>query len=137
MNGKHHEFVNYLFLILTLALLLTSSIITNLNTVHILLFTGLWIIGTRYITPDLDTNSKSRKRLGLIGWIIDKLFHHRGILHNPIFWAIVWIAGVYFTSWWFTGLIVPQFIHIVTDWISTGFKRVVPKWIWKRVEKVI
>ena len=137
MNGKHHEFLNYISLIAAISIILTSSIVIHLKIQHLVYFSILWIIGTRYITPDLDTNSKSRKRLGFIGWIIDMLFHHRGMLHNPIFWVVIWILGVYLTGWWFTGVIVPQYIHIITDWLSTGVKRVLPKCVWKWVEKVI
>ncbi len=138
MNGDHHELVNYLLLPpVVILIIFISPIFGHITITQVLMFSILWITGTRYITPDLDTKSKSRKRLGVIGWIIDMMFHHRGMLHNPIFWGIIWILGVYFTGWWFTGLIVPQFIHIVTDWVSTGFKRVVPKWVQKGVKKVI
>ena len=137
MNGKHHDLVSYYLLLISLTLILSASFLFgHINITQLFLFSVLWIIGTRYITPDLDTNSNPRKRLGLVGWIIDKLFHHRGMLHNPVFWAIVWVLGVHFTGWWFTGLIVPQYIHILMDWVSTGVKRIVPKWVQKGVKKV-
>jgi uncharacterized metal-binding protein len=69
------------------------------------------------VTCDLDTDSNSTKILGKIGWIINKLFKHQGILHSPYLWAVVGILGYLCIGWEWFGLIIPQYIHLVMDWI--------------------
>lgn len=80
-----------------------------------LLFFLKWIWNTRYFTPDNDTHSKPTKRLGPIGWIIDKLFHHRGWLHSPIFWAVLFALEYHFIGAWTLGGLVPVASHLITD----------------------
>lgn len=114
MKGKNHDRLNYIAL-LPIIYFLGSH---NFDIKSSLLFVVLWFIGTLFITPDLDTNSTPRKRLKGIGYIIDKLFKHRGFLHSPILWGCLGIVGYYYVGWEFSGLIIPQFLHIVSDWIS-------------------
>ena len=114
MKGINHERLSFLLLLPVTYLLGYQRLDQFLSALFVL----LWIIGTLYITCDLDTASRSRKRLWVIGWIIDKLFKHRGYLHSPLLWAGIGIVGYYFCSWPFLGLIVPQYLHILSDWIS-------------------
>ncbi len=111
MNGKNHERLNFLLLLPATFFLGWQ----HLDIIQSSVFITLWIIGTLFITCDLDTNSRSRKRLFILGWIIDKLFKHRGTLHNPILWALVGLIGYYSFGWASLGLIVPQGSHIITD----------------------
>lgn len=113
MNGKNHEWIlNFLF----------PSIAFYLGYIHsdlkaAMVFWLLWKVGTYLITCDLDTKSRSRKRLGILGWVIDKMFRHRGLLHSPALWATVGVFGYISIGWPSLGLIIPQGIHIATDHI--------------------
>lgn len=111
MDGKNHERLNFLMLLPATFFLGWQ----HLDIIQSSVFITLWIIGTLFITCDLDTNSRSRKRLFLIGWIIDKLFKHRGALHSPLFWGFIGLLGYYSFGWASLGLIVPQGAHIVSD----------------------
>ena len=71
----------------------------------ILFALGYWI-GTEYITPDLDTNSKAYRRWGILRiiWLPYKLCHkHRGVSHSIGLGAagrIVYFAVVVFGLYW-------------------------------------
>lgn len=113
MNGKNHErILNFLFPFVAFYL---GWIHSDLRAS--LIFWILWKIGTYLITCDNDTHSRSTKRLWIIGWIIDKLFKHRGLLHNPILWAVVGLVGYFLYGWSCLGLVIPQGVHIATDQI--------------------
>lgn len=121
MNGEHHE----TFSIATLILILIYMGFNWMKNPQSQTFILLWLIGTFIITCDLDTNSRSRKRLGPVGWIIDKIFPHRGILHSVKFWVFVGLVGYAVIEWPISGLIIPQFLHIITDYLSTTYKTTV------------
>lgn len=91
---------------------------THIDFIDSLVFIILWWIGTYYITCDWDTNSRSTKKAGLIGWIFNKCFKHRGTLHSPVFWGITGIICYAGFGWICLGLIIPQFIHIISDCIT-------------------
>ncbi|HAL86878.1 MAG TPA: hypothetical protein DCM31_08450 [Deferribacteraceae bacterium] len=114
MNGKNHERLSLTILLPTVYILGSSGAPLKLS----FLFVILWLIGTFLITPDLDTYSRSRKRLGVIGWIMDMLFRHRGTLHSPVLWGVLGVIGYFGIGWYTSGLVIPQFLHIVTDWVS-------------------
>lgn len=85
------------------------------------------------ISPDIDhAKSKPAKMLGLLGKITSK-FKHRGILHNPFMWTIVYgcvysyVFETYdYEAWWITGGLLSLYSHIIVDKLSTGVKRVTP-----------
>lgn len=111
MIGKRHETLNRIALLPTLFLLgyfHTSIIFT-------LLFVLKWIWNTYYFTPDNDTNSRPTKRLGVIGWIINKIFGHRKTLHNPLFWIVLFGVEYFTLGSWVLGGVVPVASHLVTD----------------------
>ncbi len=111
MNGKNHErLLNFIFPFISFYLGYVHSDFTAA-----LIFWVLWKIGTYFITCDLDTKSRSTKRLWVLGWIIDKLFKHRGLLHNPILWSMIGIIGYAEIGWPFIGILCPQYIHILSD----------------------
>ena len=119
MNGKHHEdLLNFLF-----AIAMGYLIYTKAYWVHIIYFGALWLIGTYLWTPDRDTHSRSTKRAGFSGKLVDKSFKHHGILHSFWLWAILGLAGFYYIGWFILGLIIPQIVHIVSDAVSTTWKR--------------
>lgn len=121
MNGEHHE----TFSIATLILILLCMGLHWMKAPQSQTFIILWLIGTFLITCDLDTNSKSRKRLGPLGWLIDKLFPHRGLLHSVKTWVFIGLVGYACITWPILGLIIPQFLHIVMDYLSTTYKTTV------------
>jgi uncharacterized metal-binding protein len=111
MNGKNHErILNFTFPFIAFYL---GYIHSDLKAA--LIFWALWKVGTYLITCDLDTKSRSRKRLGILGWVIDKMFRHRGLLHSPTLWAVVGVFGYIGIGWPFLGIIIPQGVHIATD----------------------
>lgn len=111
MNGKNHERV--LNLIFPFIAFYIGWLHSDLKLS--LIFWALWKIGTYFVTCDLDTKSRSTKRLWVVGWIIDKIFKHRGLLHNPILWSVIGIFGYIGYGWPFIGLVIPQGVHIFTD----------------------
>lgn len=83
-SGTVHEVVN-----LAILLYIGLSDILPLDTTTYAIFMVTGILGTFYLSPDLDSStSKPRTRWGILGhtWSI---FSHRGILHNPIFAPIL------------------------------------------------
>lgn len=134
MNGKHHFSFNLYVLLILFAILwhyLHYSIIY-------LERCGFWfLVVTLYTNPDSDTPSKPSNNLGIFKYIFLPL-EHRGISHNPFAWCVI---GFVFGYLGYVpegiGLFAAAMSHIITDWLSTGVKRVLPKWIWKRIEKVI
>jgi uncharacterized metal-binding protein len=114
MNGKNHERLSITILLPAIYFLGSAGTPLKLS----FLFIILWLIGTFLITPDLDTHSRSRKRLGGLGWIIDKLFRHRGTLHSPVLWGVLGVIGWFGIGWYTSGLVIPQFLHILTDLMS-------------------
>ena len=113
MKGKKHERAGKI-------LLFFSSIFLAVN--HSLYDVFIWaafvFLFTYYFTPDLDTNSRSRKRLGFLGWIIDKLFNHRGWLHSYLFWAVLFIPLYLSFGWCSLGGLVAVYLHLVCDGVS-------------------
>lgn len=111
MNGKQHETIN------RYALLPAVFLLGNYQIGYILsgLFVAKWLWNTYLFTPDLDTNSRSRKRLGSLGWIIDKIFGHRKTLHNPLFWIVLFGIEYYIFGLWALGGVFPVASHLIVD----------------------
>jgi len=111
MNGKNHERLNLILLIPTI----TALGYYYLKSFAPGLFIIWWFVHTFYATPDLDTKSRPRKRLGLLGWIIDMIFGHRKTLHSPIFWGVIFAVEFYFVGAWTLGGVVPVASHLIAD----------------------
>jgi len=111
MNGKNHEAINKYALFPAIFFLGYHHV----DILFALLFIAKWIWNSYYFTPDSDTHSRATKRLGIFGWIIDKIFGHRKTLHNPFFWIILFGVEYYFFGSWVLGGVVPVASHLVTD----------------------
>jgi len=111
MNGKNHERLNILLLFPAIFFLGYH----HLDIIFTLLFILKWFWNTYYVTPDIDTNSRPRKRLGVLGWIIDMIFGHRKTLHSPLFWAVLFAVEYYFIGAWTLGGVVPVASHLIAD----------------------
>lgn len=151
-NGKTHNKINIAVLFLTLIGLHSPLFSTTLpseylSTASIAIFSFSFLFGTYYLSPDLDIKSDPFKRWGpfrYIWWPYQKIFGHRGMLHNPIFGPLIIIltVGVVFVApvvvaldlsakevpqellvALFTGIVLSIEIHIVADTISTKTKR--------------
>lgn len=134
MNGKHH-FSFSLYALLGLFFILHHYKHYPLT---LLERCGFWfLVVTIYTNPDADTPSKPSNNLGIFKYIFLPM-KHRGISHNPVAWCAL---GVVFGYFGFVpegvGLCAAAFVHIGTDWISTGTKKIVPKWVQKGVKKVL
>lgn len=101
------------------------------------LFSLDYYIHTIYLTPDVDTKSDARRKLGFIGKIIDWIFPHRGPTHSIILLSVIFGLLGYFIGTWFIGGWLACMSHIVVDHISTGVKKIVPDWIERGVKKVL
>ena len=94
-NFNTHKIVNFIvFILITLFLFYYNF----LNYLYPLFFLGYYI-GTIYITPDLDINSKPSN--SKIWWIYKKLSNHRGKTHSliygflfPIIYLLFFIIGI-------------------------------------------
>ena len=120
MNYLWHKRIGFLFLLIS-----DMYLISNNYSLQILaIWSAFFYLFTVVITPDLDTNSTPRKKLGVIGWIIDKLFKHRGALHSYILWAVLFIPIYYFVGWACLGGLIAVYLHLVVDGVSTKVKKV-------------
>jgi len=116
MNGKQHEAIGLTSLFASSLFLAWNRI---LEPVDLLYYMIAFYICTKYITPDLDTHSRSTKRLGLIGSIINVIFKHRGVLHNPFMWAVLFGVSIWYSGFlWLVGGLAAVELHILFDWMS-------------------
>lgn len=152
-SGKTHSKINFLLWIASLIFFLkyqyliapyfkigiwdTYFVGWYISEVWFCLFSLDMFIHTKYLTPDLDTHSQATKNLGVVGWCIDKMFGHRKTLHKTWFWSIFLIPLCYFIGTFFLGGLIAILGHLVSDFIVTGIKRIIPNWIENAVEKVI
>jgi uncharacterized metal-binding protein len=111
MKGKNHEGVSILIL-LPITFYLGYQTADIYETFY---FVMLYLTGTFLITCDIDTYSRSSKRLGLLGWVIRKLFTHRGVSHSIIAWSLLSVLGYYCIGWFLLGLTIPNLAHIIMD----------------------
>ncbi|MBN2110335.1 MAG: metal-binding protein [Methanosarcinaceae archaeon] len=93
-DGKMHEMIN------TAVLLIIVSVLTYIaklkepaifasyvNTSIILIFAIAYVFSTFFLSPDLDIDSSSYRRWGMLRilwWPYKVIFKHRGISHNPV-----------------------------------------------------
>ena len=101
-NYSSHLICN--FTILSAILLVLPLLDSEYTTTQATLFTLLYIIGTIWFNPDMDTRSEGVKRCGFICKPYRYFFNkHRGISHHPI-WGVltriiyifVIISAIYF-----------------------------------------
>jgi len=121
MKGKNHERAGKILLFFS-----SLFLAVNHSLYDVLIWAAFVFLFTYYFTPDLDTKSRSRKRLGFVGWIIDKIFNHRGWLHSYLFWAVLFVPLYLVFGWCSLGGLVAVYLHLVCDGLSTGFKRLNP-----------
>lgn len=114
-SGKTHEKVNSLFLIPTILILGHYVSFDTEGIILSILFILKWIWNSKYFTPDSDTKSRPRKRLGFLGWIVDKMFGHRKTLHSALFWGVVFVVEYYLFGWWTLGGVFPVYSHLILD----------------------
>lgn len=145
MRGKNHEDLNMailkpLFFILIIYGLLNyglfdfRGLFLLFYLVQCILFYYHGKFHTYYVTPDNDTHSRSTKRLGLLGKIIDFAFPHHGLLHSPILWTglYVWIylriESMYgFQACFLCGGLLAIYLHLISDLFSHTLKVAVGK----------
>ncbi|MDD2438836.1 MAG: DUF2227 family putative metal-binding protein [Methanosarcinaceae archaeon] len=155
-DGKTHNKINIIILFLILIglhspLCSKTLPLEYLSPGSIALFAFSFLVGTYYLSPDLDIKSDPFKRWGpfrYIWWPYQKLFGHRGMLHNPILGPLIIILTVglvfvapvvlaldlsakevpqeYLISL-FAGIVFSIEIHIVADALSTKKKRTATK----------
>ena len=128
MNGKNHFKVSLYSAIILFFLLWYYRHYTLIPLERC----GFWFfMVVLYLNPDSDTKSKISNNLGIFQYIFLPL-KHRGLSHNPLFWGclalIFWYAGLVPEA---IGLFTAAMSHIGMDWISTGYKRIIPNWIGK------
>lgn len=133
-SGKTHTRINLLFWLIFLYIFLKFNYLLTplfktgiwyqyftswyLTGTWFTLFTLDYYIHTLYINPDLDTKSEARQKLGLAGWIIDKMFKHRKSLHKIWFWSIPFVPLIVFCGTFFSGGFLAVVIHIMSDQIG-------------------
>lgn len=93
-SGKTHEHINITVLVVLLAVFYylltwqkTPMVTRYLNTYTILTFSVSYLFATFFLSPDLDTKSRSYKRwkmLRILWWPYRIIFKHRGFSHNLI-----------------------------------------------------
>ncbi|MDD4496673.1 MAG: DUF2227 family putative metal-binding protein, partial [Methanosarcinaceae archaeon] len=107
-NGKTHNKINIIVLFLILIglhspLCSETLPLEYLSTASITIFSFSFLFGTYYLSPDLDIKSEPFKRWGPfrhIWWPYQKIFGHRGMLHNPLLGPLIIIltVGVVFVA---------------------------------------
>lgn len=151
-NGKNHTKINITLLFAILLSLHTTFMKTYIPPEYlefdtITIFSFAFIFGTYYLSPDLDIQSEPFKRWGILKFIwqpYQKIFKHRGILHNPILGPIIIISTVglliikpivilfklkitnlptKYIILLLSGIIVSIEAHIIADTIGTKAKR--------------
>ncbi len=82
-SGRVHEALNTVLLCIIIATLCFYKFVVQ----GVCEFALMWVIGTFYLSPDLDADySRSKNRVGGFKRLF-YFFHHRGTLHNPYLWT--------------------------------------------------
>ena len=141
-SGDFHEGFNLAILSISFFALVSGGFVFDATIFFFAECVFFWIHGyfhNFYVTPDSDKKSNSSKRMGKIGKVIDIIFPHRGLLHNPLFWVILYFLIGYkiyleynYVIWWAVGGLEMIITHIIVDEISTGKKK-----FWRMVKKAI
>lgn len=151
-NGNTHNKINITILFLILLGLHAPFCNANipseyLSVTSIAVFSIAFLFGTYYLSPDLDIKSDPLNRWGIFKIIwkpYQKIFGHRGKLHNPILGPLIIIltVGTVFVApvlvlldlnarvvpqelliSMFAGMVLSIETHIAADLVSTRKKR--------------
>lgn len=121
MNAKEHRVAGICAGIITCMIMDTCKINNSIDSIDTVYKLGSYaaIIGMASIgslVPDIDQpNSTMGKRLGPISKLLNKMFGHRGLIHFPLFLALI------------AGLLYMGYLYIDTKWqiiymmLSLGF----------------
>lgn len=141
-SGNFHEGFNLAILSISFFILFSAGFALGaafLFFAECVLFLVHGYFHTMYVTPDNDTNSNSTKKLGKVGRVIDIIFPHRGLLHNHLFWIILYFLIGYkiyieynYIIWWCLGGLEMILCHLIVDKISTRKRK-----FWRKVKKAI
>ena len=136
-SGNFHEGFNTALISIVFLILIGAGVIFSFHWFFFAECVLFWFHGnfhTYYVNPDSDTYSNSTKRLGKLGKVIDLIFPHRGLLHNPALWIGIYLIIGYkiyldynYIIWWCSGGILAIFSHLILDSLSTGRKRLLRK----------
>ena len=146
-NDSTHRIINYLLLSVFVVANFYFGITSNFTDIAV--FMVVYVIGTEYLNPDLDTNSSPARRLGILSYPIRKLSKHRGHGHSifigwalKVLYVVVIITIIAFVIDWLNlssyipsvkisneviyvslfSLFLSNLVHIVADRISTFWK---------------
>jgi len=82
-----HRIINYLLLSVFIVANFYFKVTSNFT--EIIVFMIAYVIGSEYLSPDIDTNSGPARRLGILSYPIRKLSKHRGWGHSILIgWAL-------------------------------------------------
>lgn len=111
MKGVSHELINFFILFLLI------PVLYYLDVDSVLFFSFGWVIGTLYLSPDLDADySRSLNRMGSLRYLFRFTTRHRGILHSPVFWGFLFLILVVLKHVWMgAGLFGAALVHIMVD----------------------
>jgi uncharacterized metal-binding protein len=123
-SGRIHKLINFILWFICLYYLIAHKLETP---AWITLFTVSMYVFTVHINPDLDTDSGANRELGFVGKILRKVFTHRGILHSPVLWTVLFVPLCFFVGTWVIGGWLSVISHITADRIVTDAKRDVRK----------
>ena len=103
---KSHDKINLACLII----LVIAAIHYKINFVTLIIFTLSFLFGSRYLSPDIDVDSRIYRRWGLLRFFwkpYKDLFKHRGISHNLILGPVTligYLAGLIFICLYLAGV---------------------------------
>jgi uncharacterized metal-binding protein len=128
MNYRWHTRISLLLVTVLAIYFAYAKILTTFEV------NAFWIMGyinTIYVSPDIDhQNSTPTQHMGMVGWLTSRIFTHRGLLHNPLFWTLLYaFVGYYvyseyaYEAWFLTGGLVAIYTHLLLDCVSTKYKR--------------
>jgi uncharacterized metal-binding protein len=112
MKGISHELFNFVLLFF----LIPTLLYFNIQVHNIMYFSFGWVIGTLYLSPDLDADySRPLNRIGDLKYLF-WFTKHRGTLHNPIFWGCLFLISAFLGyAWTGAGLLGAALVHIMAD----------------------
>ena len=125
-NFKTHQYVNYVLLILISIFLYYTY---QLYYLYLFFIIG-YIIGTNYITPDLDINSKPSNHK--IWWLYKKFSKHRGKTHSLFYgflFPILYIMIILIIFVYVIGLIVDD-NYLMFRFIENSIKLITTYYIY-------
>lgn len=150
-GGKTHETINIAVVVLLAGLSClmmweeNGLAVRYLNIYTVSVFSISYLFATFFLSPDLDIESKSYKRWGvlkIIWWPYKVIFKHRGFSHNPVIGplsivinlavvvaVLLLLMGVdlhrvplRFTLVAMAGIVLSMEVHIVSDLLISKMK---------------